>query len=80
MGSDGARGQQRTGSFVSAAFSVDVAMAHFQGAAATKAAAVLRQPTPVSRLFMTFLETPAMNRQFKEAEAVLVGDAASPVF
>ena len=80
MGSDGARDQQRTGSFVSATFSVDVAMAHFQGAAATKAAAVLRQPTPVSRLFMTFLETPAMNRQFKEAEAVLIGDPASPMF
>lgn len=80
MGSDGALDPQRTGSFVSATFSVDVAMDHFQGGATTKAAAVMRQATPVGRLFMTFLETPAMNRQFKEAEAVLIGDPASPMF
>jgi hypothetical protein len=29
---------------------------------------------------MTFLETPAMSRQFKEAEAVLIGDAGNPMF
>jgi hypothetical protein len=28
---------------------------------------------PVERLYMTFLETPAMNRQYLEADAVLFG-------
>jgi hypothetical protein len=29
---------------------------------------------------MTFLETSAMNRQFQEAEAVLIGDPANAAF
>jgi hypothetical protein len=62
----------RLGSFVSATFSRDVAESHFDGGAATVAAALYRQVVRTSRLFMTFLETCAMNRQFKEAEAVLL--------
>jgi hypothetical protein len=80
FGSERGLDRHRTDSFVSASLSVDVAMDHFQGAATTKAAAIVRQATPVGRLFMTFLETPAMNRQFKEAEAVLIGDPANPMF
>ncbi len=29
---------------------------------------------------MTFLETPAMERQFKEAEEILIGDPSNPLF
>jgi hypothetical protein len=36
------------------------------------AANLIRQPVPVDRLFMTFLETEAMNSTYKEAEAVLL--------
>lgn len=39
--------------------------------------ALWRQEVPVDRLFMTFLETAAMNAQFAEAEAVILGDGAS---
>ena len=40
----------------------------------------MRQLTPAERLLMTFLETPAMSRQFKEAEAVLIGDPLNRCF
>jgi hypothetical protein len=35
---------------------------------------------PAGRLFMTFLETAAMNRSYREAEAVLLGAPAGVVF
>ena len=47
---------------------------------ATRTAALIRQLVPARRLFMTFLETPAMNRRFLEAEAVLIGDPANRAF
>ena len=34
----------------------------------------LRTTEPVERLFMTYLETAAMNLHFREAEAVLLPD------
>jgi hypothetical protein len=80
IASDGALDQRTASSFVSATFSADIAIDHFRGGPTTRAAAILRQSTPVERLFMTFLETPAMSRQFKEAEAILIGDPASPMF
>jgi hypothetical protein len=67
-------------SFVSATFEATVAEAHFAGGPTTVAAALYRQRVPVSRLFMTHRETAAMNRRFREAEAVLLGDPASPLF
>lgn len=39
-----------------------------------------RQQTPIDRLFMTFLETPSLSLQFKEAEAILIGDLGTGVF
>jgi hypothetical protein len=72
--------ERNVGSFVSATLSREVAMEHFVGSAARRSAALLRQAVPVERLFMTFLETPAMSRQFKEAEAVLIGDPANALF
>lgn len=35
---------------------------------------LVKMTVPVERVFMTYLETQAMNRQYKEAEAVLIYD------
>jgi antitoxin component HigA of HigAB toxin-antitoxin module len=70
----------RTRSFVSATFDQSVAEAHFSGGPSTVAAAIYRQVVPVERIFMTYRETRAMNRQFRESEAVLIGDPGSPLF
>jgi hypothetical protein len=67
-------------SFISATFSAEVAQAHFEGGPSTTTAVLWRQRVPISRLLMTFLETPAMNRRFREAEAVLIADPASRAF
>lgn len=69
-----------TASFVSCTFSPAVAEAHFAGGPLTTSAVIWRQRVSPDRLLMTFLETAAMNRQFKEAEAVLIGDPANPAF
>jgi hypothetical protein len=67
-------------SFVSASFSMDVAMAHFRAGPPTSTAALFRQPLPHDRLVMTFVETAAMNRNYREAEAVLIGDPRNLAF
>ena len=67
-------------SLVSATFSEDVARSHFAGGPTTHTAILCRQRLPISRLFMTFLETPAMNDRYHEAEAVLIGDPANAAF
>jgi hypothetical protein len=69
---------RRPASLLAATFSREVAMSHFDSD--TDAALLARQRVPVSRLFMTFLETPAMNDRYREAEAVLIGDPGNPVF
>jgi hypothetical protein len=78
LGVDGPLPPPRAASFESATFSLDVALAHFQADRAT--AALYRQRLPVDRLFMTFVETSAMNRQYREAEAVLIGDPDNRAF
>jgi hypothetical protein len=67
-------------SFVSCTFSSAVAEAHFAGGPSTTCAVMWRQTVSPHRLLMTFLETAAMNRQFKEAEAILIGDPANRTF
>ncbi len=69
---------RRPASLLAATFSREVAMSHFDSD--TEAALLARQLVPVSRLFMTFLETPAMNDRYREAEAVLIGDPGNPAF
>jgi len=66
--------------FLSATFSFEVAMSLFGPAWEGRNARLERQIVPVERLFMTYLETAAMNRQFHEAEAVLIEDPENPVF
>jgi nucleoside-diphosphate-sugar epimerase len=80
MASDGTLDRRSASSFVSGTFSLDVATDHFRGGPSTSTAAILRQPLPQQRLLMTFLETPAMNAPFKEAEAVLIGPAGTALF
>jgi hypothetical protein len=73
-------GGRAKGSFVSATMSRAVAQAHFDGGPTTGFGAMWRQALPLQRLFMSFLETRAMNAKFHEAEVVLIGDPASSVF
>jgi hypothetical protein len=77
---DGPLGTPARSSFVSTTFSRAVAEAHFEGGPATQAAVLWRRRTPVGRLFMTFLETPAMNERFREAEAVVIADPLTAPF
>jgi hypothetical protein len=67
-------------SFLSATFSQEVAMSHFNERDPATTGVLLRQSLPADRLFMTFLETAHMNRQFKEAEAVLLRSNEDAVF
>jgi hypothetical protein len=67
-------------SFVSATFDRSVAMAHFEGKERTTVAALYRQRVPVSRLFMTYLETAALNAPYQEAEAVLLRADSDELF
>ena len=55
-------------------------MSHFTGRDPTNTGALLRQSVPVERIFMSFLETVQMNRQFKEAEAILLYDEDNKMF
>lgn len=67
-------------SFISATFSREVADEHFAGGANTQTAVIWRQQISRDRLFMTFLETAALNRQFKEAEAILIAEPENRAF
>jgi hypothetical protein len=68
-----ARPRRGRSPLVSASFSRDVAKSHF-GSSAAVAGALYRQRLQPERLFMTFLETKAMNGIYKEAEALLLAD------
>jgi hypothetical protein len=78
--SEGPLSAGRSASFTSATFSRAVAQSHFEGGPATRTAVLWRQPLPLERLLMTFLETRAMNERYREAEAVLIGDPENPAF
>jgi hypothetical protein len=71
---------RRPGTLVSATFSLDVAMSLLGPAADGVNARLDRQVVPLERVFMTYLETAALNRQFREAEAVLLEDPDNPRF
>lgn len=66
--------------FVSASFRRDVAESLFHGGDDTRVALLMRQQVPIARLFMTHVETAAMNRQYREAEAVLLHDPENLAF
>jgi hypothetical protein len=77
---EGAVPASRVPSLVAATFSREVATSHFDGGPTTRTALLARQRVPVGRLFMTFLETAAMNDRYREAEAVLIGDPGNLAF
>jgi hypothetical protein len=77
---DGPLPEPAPSSFVSATLSREVATEHFEGGATTRVAVLWRQRVPIARLFMTFLETRAMNERYLEAEAVLIGDPGNRAF
>ncbi len=62
--------QKRT--FVSTSFAEAVARSHFESDTDRPTRVLMCQSAPVDRLFMTYLETSAMNDRFFEAEAVLI--------
>jgi hypothetical protein len=77
---DGPLGEPSPASFISATFSEEVAAAHFEGGRSTRTAVLWRQRVPVTRLFMTCLETRALNLRFNEAEALLIADPGNRAF
>ena len=60
---------------ISATFSRALAETHFNSERA-ELGALLRRRLPIGRLFMTFLETAAMNTKYLEAEAILFSDGS----
>lgn len=58
--------------FVSTSWDEAVARAHYDGGGTDATRVLVQQIVPVERLFMTYLETAAMNAIFLEAEAVLL--------
>jgi hypothetical protein len=65
--------------FISGTFSRRVAEALF-GRDPSRTVALFRQSVPLERLFMTYLETAALNHPFREAEAVLIADPTNLAF
>jgi hypothetical protein len=57
-----------------------IAAAHFDSPGGSAVLARQRVPVSVSRLFMTFIETPQMSERYREAEAVLIGAPGNPLF
>jgi len=62
----------RRRTFVSTSFAEAVARSHFESGTDRPTRVLMCQSVPVARLFMTYLETSAMNDRFLEAEAVLI--------
>jgi hypothetical protein len=77
---EGVLGPPPPRSFVSATFDRAVAEALFEGGPSTTTSALYRQSVPITRLFMTHVETNAMNAAFKESEAVLLADPNDHAF
>ncbi len=80
LNTEGSLRPARNASFTSATFSREVAESLFASRPDTNTAVLYRQPVPIERLFMTYIETEPMNRQFKEAEAILLADPGSRAF
>jgi hypothetical protein len=77
---DGQPATDHNRTFVSATFDLDVATSHFAGRDRARTGVLIRQTVPIERLFMTCVETEQMNRQYREAEAVLLHDPANSLF
>ncbi|MGI9608741.1 MAG: hypothetical protein ACR2NL_00450, partial [Acidimicrobiia bacterium] len=74
------RYEETSPTLISATLSRRVANSWMEADRETVAATLMRQPVPVDRVFMSFLETEAMNRQFKESEFVLFAEPKGELF
>jgi hypothetical protein len=72
--------EHRKPTLISATFRRSVAESWLDADPMRFAANLIRQPVPVDRLFMTYLETDAMNSTYKEAEAVLLSEPKGILF
>jgi hypothetical protein len=70
----------RNETFISATFSRAVAESLAGAHGPDGTGRLMRQAVPVERIFMTYLETIHMNRQYREAEAILLFDEGNPRF
>ncbi len=77
---DGRPEPPRNNSFISASFDVEVARSCYAPREVQRNGMLLRQVVPIERLFMTYLETAGFNRQFLEAEAVLLYQPGNLLF
>lgn len=80
MNSTGTIEPPRNHTFTSATFDPAVAQSHYNTGEASGARIFMRQSVPIERLFMTYLETRAMNEHYLEAEAVLMWRAGNSLF
>jgi len=78
-GKGGMRRDRRTG-FVSASFSREVAESILGPPGRRRVGRIEGQRVPLRRLFMSYLETEAMNLRFREAEAVLIVEPEGGAF
>jgi hypothetical protein len=72
--------ERRTPTLISATFRRSVAEAWLDSDPMSYAANLIRQPVPIDRLFMTYLETEAMNTKYQEAEAVIFSEPQGILF
>jgi hypothetical protein len=70
--SDSPLSAQRNTGFISATFSFDVAQRFLKDGASKAHRALFSQMVPITRLFMTYLETPQMRATYSEAEVLLL--------
>ncbi len=77
VATEGRMAPPRNNSFVSTSLSREVADAFFSGGATS---ALFRQSVPIERVFMTYLETEAMNLQYKEAEVIVLYEPGNLAF
>ncbi|WP_299419130.1 hypothetical protein [uncultured Shimia sp.] len=78
--SDTALTPPRPSGFTSATFSQEVALRFLKAGQAKRHAALYWQHVPVTRLFMTHLETPQMRGLYDEHEALLLSAPSGPLF
>ncbi|SMP14807.1 hypothetical protein [Shimia sagamensis] len=78
--SDTALTPPRPNGFTSATFGQEVALRFLKAGQAKRHAALYWQHVPVTRLFMTHLETPQMRGLYDEREALLLSAPQGPLF
>jgi hypothetical protein len=76
----GLRARDVGGAIISASFRMDIVQEMAGWVDSRRTVALYRQAVPIERVLMTYLETGAMNRTFREAEAVLLAAPTNLAF